>query len=218
MQLYADIYLLLNYSTCFGRPSHPSSGVHKTVVATSGTDHTIWGASFFIRDQIRTGLGQWVWSTSLVWNSRCEVPHWFGTVGEKYFTGLGQSVWSTSLVWDSRSEVPHWFETVGEKYFTGLRQSVWSTSLVWDSRCEVLHWFGTVGEKHFTGLGQSVWSTSLVWDSRCEVLHTDCPKPVLIWSRLKKLASQIVWSVPEAATIVLCTPDDGCDGLAKHVE
>ena len=24
MQLYADIYLLLNYSTCFGRPSGPS--------------------------------------------------------------------------------------------------------------------------------------------------------------------------------------------------
>ena len=41
MQLYEDIYLLLNYSTCFGRPSHPSSGVHKTVVAASGTDHTI---------------------------------------------------------------------------------------------------------------------------------------------------------------------------------
>jgi len=41
MQPYADIYLLLNYSTRFGRPS---SGVHKTVVAASGTDHTIWGA------------------------------------------------------------------------------------------------------------------------------------------------------------------------------
>jgi len=40
MQLYADIYLLLNYCTCFGRPLHPSSGVHKTVVAASGTDHT----------------------------------------------------------------------------------------------------------------------------------------------------------------------------------
>jgi len=52
MQLYADIYLLLNYSTCFGRPSRPSSGVHKSVVAASGTDHTIWGASFFKRDQI----------------------------------------------------------------------------------------------------------------------------------------------------------------------
>ena len=45
MQLYGDIYLQLNYSTCFGRPSRPSSGVRKTVVAASGTDHTIWGAS-----------------------------------------------------------------------------------------------------------------------------------------------------------------------------
>ena len=53
MQQYADIYLLLNYSTCSGRPSRPSSGVHKTVVAACGTDHTIWEASFFKRDQIR---------------------------------------------------------------------------------------------------------------------------------------------------------------------
>jgi len=52
MQQYADIYLLVNYSTCFGRPSRPSSGVHKTVVAASGTDHTVWGASFFKHDQI----------------------------------------------------------------------------------------------------------------------------------------------------------------------
>jgi hypothetical protein len=54
MQQYADIYLLLNYSICFGRPSRPSSGVHKTVVAASGTDHTIWGANVLKRDQIRT--------------------------------------------------------------------------------------------------------------------------------------------------------------------
>jgi len=53
VQLYADIYLPLNYSTCFGLPSRLSSGVHKTVVAASGTDHTIWGASFLKRDQIR---------------------------------------------------------------------------------------------------------------------------------------------------------------------
>ena len=44
MQQYEDMYLLLYYSTCFGRPSRPSLGVHKTVVAASGTDHTIWGA------------------------------------------------------------------------------------------------------------------------------------------------------------------------------
>ena len=41
MQQYADIYLLLNYSTCFGRPSRPSSGAHKTVVAASGIGHSV---------------------------------------------------------------------------------------------------------------------------------------------------------------------------------
>jgi len=45
MQQYADIYLLLIYYTCFGCPSCPSSGIHKTVAAASGTGHTIWGAS-----------------------------------------------------------------------------------------------------------------------------------------------------------------------------
>jgi len=72
MQQYADIYLLLNYSTCFGRPSRPSSRVHKTVVAGSGTDHTVWGASFLKRDQIRTGVGLTVPHQSLfghVWGS-----------------------------------------------------------------------------------------------------------------------------------------------------
>jgi len=49
MQQYAGIYLPLNYCTCFGRPSRPSSGVHKTVAAATGTDHTICGASFLKR-------------------------------------------------------------------------------------------------------------------------------------------------------------------------
>ena len=39
MQQYAGIYVLQNYSTCFGRPSHSSSGVRKTVTAASGTGH-----------------------------------------------------------------------------------------------------------------------------------------------------------------------------------
>ena len=39
MQQYAGVYLLQNYSTCFGCLSHPSSGVHQTVTASSGTDH-----------------------------------------------------------------------------------------------------------------------------------------------------------------------------------
>ena len=37
MQQYADIYLLLNYCTCFERPSRPSSGVHKAVVVAVWT-------------------------------------------------------------------------------------------------------------------------------------------------------------------------------------
>ena len=45
MQQYADIYLLINYSVCLGRPSRQSSWVRKTLVAASGIDHTIWGAS-----------------------------------------------------------------------------------------------------------------------------------------------------------------------------
>jgi len=38
MQQYAGVYWLQNYSTCFGCLSHPSSGVHKTVTAASGTN------------------------------------------------------------------------------------------------------------------------------------------------------------------------------------
>ena len=52
MQQYADIYLRLNYCTCFGRPSRPSSEVQNTVVAASVTDHTIWRASFLKRDRM----------------------------------------------------------------------------------------------------------------------------------------------------------------------
>ena len=45
IQQYAGIYLLQNHSTCFGCPLHPSSGVHKTVTAASGTGHSIWANS-----------------------------------------------------------------------------------------------------------------------------------------------------------------------------
>ena len=51
MQEYADIHLLQNHSTYFGCLPHPSSGVHKAVVAASGTVHTTWEASYFKRDQ-----------------------------------------------------------------------------------------------------------------------------------------------------------------------
>ena len=46
MQQYAGIYLLQNHSTCFRCPTHPSSGVDKTVTAASGTGHNIWATTF----------------------------------------------------------------------------------------------------------------------------------------------------------------------------
>ena len=49
MQQYAAIYLLQNHSTCFGCPSHPSSGVHKPVTAASGTGHTNGATTFLHR-------------------------------------------------------------------------------------------------------------------------------------------------------------------------
>jgi len=42
------------YSTYFGCPLRPSSAIYKAVVAASGTDQTIWGASFFKRDRLDT--------------------------------------------------------------------------------------------------------------------------------------------------------------------
>ena len=54
MQQYAGIYLLQNSSTYFGCPSHPSSGVHKTVTAASGTGHSIWATTFLQRGQFDT--------------------------------------------------------------------------------------------------------------------------------------------------------------------
>ena len=47
-----DIYLLQNHSTYFGCLSHPSSGVHKTVTAASGTGHSIRATTFLQRGQI----------------------------------------------------------------------------------------------------------------------------------------------------------------------
>jgi hypothetical protein len=56
MQQYADIYLLWNHSTCFGSPSHTSSGIHKTVTAASGTGHSIWTTTFLQCGQISPNL------------------------------------------------------------------------------------------------------------------------------------------------------------------
>jgi hypothetical protein len=54
MQHYAGIYLLQNHSTCFGCPSHPSLGVHKTVTTASGTGHSIWVTTFLQRGLLAT--------------------------------------------------------------------------------------------------------------------------------------------------------------------
>jgi len=46
MQQYSVRFiLLLNHSTCFGCPQHPSSGVLKTVTAAFGTGHNIGTAT-----------------------------------------------------------------------------------------------------------------------------------------------------------------------------
>ena len=46
MQQYAGVYLLKNYSTCFGCLSHPSSGFHQTVSAAYGTGHSVGATTF----------------------------------------------------------------------------------------------------------------------------------------------------------------------------
>ena len=53
MQKHAGIYLLQIYSTCFGCPSHPSSGVHETVTAASGTGHSNSATNFLLLGLIR---------------------------------------------------------------------------------------------------------------------------------------------------------------------
>ena len=53
MQQYEGVYLLQNYCTCFGCLSHPSSGVHQTVAAASGTAHSVRATTFLQRGLIR---------------------------------------------------------------------------------------------------------------------------------------------------------------------
>jgi hypothetical protein len=53
MEQYAGVYLLQNYSTCFGCLWHSSSGVHKTVTAASDTGHSVRATTFRQRGLIR---------------------------------------------------------------------------------------------------------------------------------------------------------------------
>jgi len=58
MQQYAVRFILLqNHCTCFGCPPHPSSGVLKTVTATSGTGHNIGTATSLQRGKVRGHVG-----------------------------------------------------------------------------------------------------------------------------------------------------------------
>jgi hypothetical protein len=54
MQQYPGVYLLQNSSTCFGCLSHPSSGVHQTVTAASGTVCSVRTITFRRRGLIRS--------------------------------------------------------------------------------------------------------------------------------------------------------------------
>jgi hypothetical protein len=57
MQQYSGIYLLQNHCTCFGCTSHPSSSVHKTVTAATGTGLIIWATTFLQRDNVTSEEG-----------------------------------------------------------------------------------------------------------------------------------------------------------------
>ena len=136
----------LNNYTCFGRPSRPSSAVHKTVVAASGTDHTVWGASILKLDQIRTE--------------------------------------STRVTWDFKLN-----------------------SCVQNNYCWILLGFKRIFPDFYK------WQVINVTSYKRDQIRAGLGP-----SRLKKLAPQTVWSVPEAATTVLCTADDGHDEHPKHVQ
>jgi len=62
MQQDADIYLLLNYCTCFGRPSRPSSGVHKSVFAAFGTEES----NLAVNKYLHTFASRWISSTHII--------------------------------------------------------------------------------------------------------------------------------------------------------
>ena len=53
MQQYADIYSLQSHSYMFRASQHPSSGVLKTLTATSGIGHNTGTATSFQRGLIR---------------------------------------------------------------------------------------------------------------------------------------------------------------------
>ena len=102
------IFCLIHwYSIYFGRPSRPSSGVHKTVVAASGTDHTVRGARFLKRDAMLCHLSRFwrivVPTTSL--SSSLRTAAWFwGPILPS--PSVHSCPWSTAWPWRQRHYGP----------------------------------------------------------------------------------------------------------------
>ena len=252
MQQYADIYLLLNYSTCFGRPWRPSSGVHKTVVVGSGTENTIWGTSFFKRDHIRAHKVR-----HLLAHSKCSL--------KRFSLSFSFLMWRNLISWFIRHLVAV-LRVLWHCWLLPLIQMLMYTGvsllslhvLLYHMAAFFLYIFFLVllnwqityvcfgvdkfyihGSVHrnirlkksnkmqqyggiylllnyCTCFGRPSRPSSGVHKTVVKVSGTD--HTILVWLRLRKLAPPIVWSVPEAATTVLCTPDDRRDGRPKHVD
>ena len=63
-----------------------------------------------------------------------------------------------------------------------------------------------------SGVHKTVTAASGTGPSICATTFLQCG---LVRPRWRKVVAQILWSVPEAAVTVLCTPDDGCDGFCS---
>ena len=178
MQQNAGSYLLLNYATCLGRPSRPSSGVHKTIVAAFGTDHTICVASFLKGGQRRT-----VWDCVKYWSilhTDCLNQSLFGHVWsiDQYFT---QTV-STSPYLVTFQVLINTSHRLSQPVLIWSRLEYWS---ILHTDCLNQSLFGHVWsiDQYFT---QTV-STSPYLVAFEVLINTShrLSQSVLIWSRLK---------------------------------
>ena len=77
MQLYAGVYLLQNYSKCLGCLSHPSSGLHQTVTAASGTGHSVRATNFRQRGLISNQL---ISNFAVNKHLPTVAPHWISLI------------------------------------------------------------------------------------------------------------------------------------------
>jgi len=179
------------------------------IVAASGTEHTIWEASFFKRDQISPYLDTYFFKrdqirTYLVkfeedWPPDCIVTA----------SGTEHTIWEVSFF--KRDQISPYLDTYFFKrdqirtYLVTFEEDWSPDGIVAASSTE-----HTILESNVFKRDQIIRYLDTCFFKRDQIRTT--------WSRLKKLAPQIVRSVPEAATTVLCTPDDGRDGRTIHVE